>query len=249
MQWNTDLYDHKHSFVSKYGEDLIKLLAPAEGERVLDVGSGTGHLAEIMRAMGAIVTGIDASAEMIVRARERYPHVQFELMSADDFQLQGQFDAVFSNATLHWVLNKEAAIECIYRVLKPGGRFVAELGGRGNVANIITALQSALCKYGFDDVAAKEIWCFPSLAEYASLLEQQGFRVAYAAHFDRETPLQDDDGIRNWLTQFAQPYLQGLTNSDINRVVREVEQQIKPTNLKNNQWFADYVRLRVMAEK
>lgn len=249
MKWNTELYDHKHSFVAKYGEDVIKLLDPREGERVLDVGCGTGHLAEIIRAMGAEVMGIDASEEMVAKAREKYPHIRFEQMSAAGFDLPEQFDAVFSNATLHWVLDKEKAAECIYRALKPGGRFVAELGGKGNVATIVTALQQSLKNQGYAENAERQVWYFPSLAEYSTLLEQKGFRVIYAIHFDRETPLQDHDGIRNWITMFGQPFLQGLNDNAIGRIVREVEQQIKPTNFKNNQWFADYVRLRIVAVK
>lgn len=249
MKWNTPLYDNNHDFVSKYGEDVIKLLAPEEGELILDLGCGTGDLAALINQAGARVIGLDNSAEMIHAARQKYPHIQFDIKPADDFAYETKFDAVFSNATLHWVLEYEKAVRCIYNALRPGGRFVAEFGGKGNVANIVTALQQSLNKRGYAEIAAKPVWYFPSLSAYAQLLEQNGFRVVFAAHFDRDTQLKDDKGIRNWLQMFGQSYLQNINSGVIEAIMADVEEQIRETNFKDGSWYADYVRLRVMALK
>jgi len=249
MKWNTELYDQKHEFVSKYGKELFQLLAPKEGESILDIGCGTGDLTNEISKAGAQVIGIDNSEEMIRKARIKYPQLQFLIKSADDFSFNNKFDALFSNAALHWVLEKEKAISCIYDSLKTGGRFVAELGGKGNVNNIVSALRNSLRIHGAPDAANKEVWYFPTLSEYTSLLENQGFRVTWAAHFDRETLLNDKEGLRNWLIMFGKPFLEGLSSELIKQILVEVEQQARPTNFRKNKWFADYVRLRVCAIK
>lgn len=249
MKWNSQLYDRKHDFVSKYGEELVELLAPKEGERILDLGCGTGDLSDLISRNGATVTGLDNSPEMIEAARKKYPTIQFDIASADDFHVTEKFDAVFSNATLHWVLNFEAAVKCIYASLKPGGRFVAELGGKGNVSRIVTALTSTLQEYGAPDAANKEVWYFPSLSEYACVLEQNGFRVVWAAHFDRPTELKDEDGIRNWLRMFGWNYLQDLDEQTLQKILTAVEEQIRPSNFHDARWYADYVRLRIVATR
>lgn len=249
MKWDTNLYDQKHNFVSKYGEAVIGLLSPKEGEDILDIGCGTGDLTEKINKLGANITGIDNSEEMIKKANDKYPHLKFILKSADNFNFEKKFDSIFSNAALHWVLEKEKAVQCIYDSLKKGGRFVAEFGGKGNVSNIVSALKNSLRKHGAFDAANKTIWYFPSLSEYASLLEKKGFRVTWAAHFDRETLLEDKNGIRNWIHMFGKPFLENLDVKIIDQILTDVEEQVKSTNYKNDHWFADYVRLRIMAVK
>lgn len=249
MKWDAGLYDHQHGFVSKYGEDIVKLLAPRPGETILDLGCGTGDLANLIAGYGSQVTGMDYSADMIAAAREKYPHIPFDQGSASEFVYDSPFDAVFSNATLHWVLPYKEAVTCIYHALKPNGRFVAELGGKGNVANIINALQSQLRKQGYDALADTPVWYFPSLSEYCSLLEKNGFRVVFAAHFDRETLLDTADGVKNWIRMFGKSFLQEIAAEEVDAIVTEVEEMIRPSNFKNGQWFADYVRLRFIAIK
>ncbi|MEZ4773554.1 MAG: methyltransferase domain-containing protein [Bacteroidia bacterium] len=249
MNWNTNLYDQKHDFVSMYGEALIDLLKPKEGEIVLDLGSGTGDLAALISKSGARVVGMDSSEEMVKKSKEKYPGLDFGTGFAEDFHFEEKFDAVFSNATLHWVLEKEKAVDCIYGCLKEGGRFVAELGGRGNVQNIVSAIRNSLKKRGYENAANRQIWYFPSLSEYTSLLENKGFRVTWAAHFDRDTLLKDNDGIRNWIYMFGKSFFEDVDNNLIPQILTEVEEQLRPTNFKNNQWYADYVRLRVVAVK
>lgn len=249
MKWNANLYDQKHDFVSKYGEGVIELLDPKEEELILDLGCGTGDLAELIRKKGSAVIGLDSSVEMIETARKKYPDIQFDIQSADDFHYDQIFDAVFSNATLHWVLEAEKVVRCIYQALKPGGRLVAEFGGKGNVANIVNALKIALANNGYEERAQKPVWYFPSLAAYATLLEQNGFRVVHASHFDRPTHLKGDNGIQNWLQQFGQPYLHDVNPELMKAILNDVESEIRPTNFKEGSWYADYVRLRVVAIK
>ncbi|WP_026462517.1 class I SAM-dependent methyltransferase [Adhaeribacter aquaticus] len=250
MKWNTNLYDNKHEFVSQYGQDVVELLSPKEGELILDLGCGTGDLAAVIRDRKATVIGIDSSPDMIETASKKYPDIQFEVKSATDFTYEQKFDAIFSNATLHWVLDYKKAIACIYDNLKEnGGRFVAEFGGKGNVASIIDALKSTLRNKGYISNAEKTVWYFPSLPAYTSLLEEAGFRVTFAAHFDRPTLLQDGHGLKNWLRMFATSYLAGLSNDVVETVLQDVEDQLRETNLKDGAWYADYVRLRVVASK
>ena len=249
MKWDSGLYDHKHDFVSKYGEDLIEILNPKLGEEILDLGCGTGDLAEKISAKGAHVTGIDSSKEMIEAARQKYPSIDFEIQSATSFSFDKKFDAVFSNAALHWIPEKEKVVKQVYECLKPGGRFVAELGGKGNVGKIIDALKGALARHGFFKQSQIQTWYFPSLSEYASLLEANDFRVTSASHFDRETELKDSHGIINWLRMFGRSYLEDISDREVSQILEEVEQQLRSSNFRDGKWFADYKRLRIVALK
>ena len=250
IKWDSNLYDNKHDFVFKYGEDLINLLQPVKGERILDLGCGTGYLSNLIAASGAIVTGIDSSADMISKAKETYPGIDFSVQSATEFVSANGFDAIFSNAVLHWIKEKEQAIDCMFRNLKENGRLVLEMGGKRNVERIIEALRSTLLKYGFTKQAAVEQWYFPSLSEYTGLLEKRGFRVTYAAHFNRETELKNTEhGVREWLKMFGASYLQNIDETILDRILTEVEKKLRVTHFREGKWFADYKRLRVVAVK
>jgi trans-aconitate 2-methyltransferase len=248
--WNAGLYDDKHSFVFKYGEDLVDALSPQIGERILDLGCGTGYLASVIASSGATVVGIDSSLEMVAKAKLQYPELEFKVQSATEFYFDEPFDAVFSNAVLHWVLRKEMAIDCMYRNLKRSGRIVLEMGGKYNVEKIVTALKTSLIKHGFAENAAIPLWYFPSLSEYTSLLEKRGFRVTYAAHFNRETKLNDtEDGIKDWVKMFGSTFLKGIDEAVVDTILDEVQDALKPTQYRNGEWYADYKRLRVIAIK
>jgi trans-aconitate 2-methyltransferase len=250
ISWNTSLYDNKHDFVFKYGEYLVQMLTPQEGERILDVGCGTGYLTNLIAASGAMVTGMDSSVDMIAKAKNEYPHLPFKVASVTGFQFEETFDALFSNAVLHWVTEKEKAIACMYNNLKPGGRLVLEMGGKGNVAKIVGALRTALVKHGFTTNANREPWYFPSLSEYTGLLEKQGFRVTYAAHYDRETELKDtQQGIKDWVHMFGGAFLEGLNADQTAAILEEAQETLRQTQYRNNKWYADYKRLRVVAIK
>ncbi len=249
-KWNASLYDDKHSFVSKYGEDLVQMLNPKTGEKILDLGCGTGYLTQLICESGAQVIGIDNSREMIDKAQHQYPGIDFRIMNAEAFDFTESLDAIFSNATLHWVLDKQRVIESMFDSLKKGGRLVLEMGGKANVDGIIAALQQILLKRGYIKEAGIKIWYFPSLSEYASLLESKGFTVGFAALFDRETKLQDsENGMKDWLKMFGGAFFKGINGNDLIMILEEIQEVLKPTHFREGNWYADYKRLRITATK
>lgn len=245
-RWNTTLYESNHAFVWQFGEDLLKLLSPQPGERILDLGCGTGQLTAKIALAGAEVMGIDRDPQMIEKASLNYPHIQFAVADARNFHVQ-PVDAVFSNAVLHWIPEPDAVVRCIKQALKPGGRFVAEFGGKGNIKAIATAIESVLEASGYATPQTIP-WYFPSIGEYATVLEQQGFDVIYAVLFDRPTPLEHSDaGMANWIQMFASRFLTGSEEQQT-QVIQAVEQRLKPTLYQDGKWWADYRRIRVVAQ-
>ncbi|AIE59133.1 class I SAM-dependent methyltransferase [Bacillus methanolicus] len=247
--WNAHLYDSKHSFVSKFGEDLIELLAPKKGEYILDLGCGTGDLAYKLNKLGVNVIGIDKSENMVDQAKKKYPHIKFEVQDALNLDYHCEFDAVFSNATLHWVKPPKQALICIYKALKQDGRFVAEFGGKGNVKIITDEILNQFEKLGIEFKAELFPWYFPSIGEYSTLMEEVGFRVIFAQHFDRLTPLDGDHGIRNWIQMFGNSMFEGLTEETKDFIITKVENNLKGVLFQNGGWFADYKRIRVIGIK
>lgn len=247
--WDVERYDRSFGFVSSYGRGLTSLLAPVPGERVLDLGCGTGGLAAELAELGIEVRGIDADAAMIARARAEHPQVEFEQADGHDFVLADPVDAVTSNAALHWMLDPSAVIARVRAALRPGGRFVAEFGGQGNVARIRSAVREAAAAAGVDPTRLGSPWFFPSPAEYATLLEGGGFRVRLVEHFDRPTPLDDcPDGIVDWLRMFGAGLLAGVPTERREQVMHGAAERCRPALLRDDRWYADYVRLRVWAE-
>lgn len=248
MQWDSDLYKEKHAFVYKYGEDVLQLLAPQSGERILDVGCGTGDLTQLIANAGAKPVGIDSSADMIISASARFPGVEFKVANAADFYFEEQFDAIFSNAALHWVRDAEGAVICMSRVLKPGGRFVVEMGGKGNIAHLTAGIAEAV----------REIACvepdhgrhYPSLSEYTSLLEQHGMVVSAAWLFERPTVLADGErGLRNWINQFEQAVFKDFSDARREAIISLAEVKLRDRLFRDGNWVADYKRLRIVAHK
>lgn len=249
-KWNARLYDDRHGFVFKFGEDVVRLLNPGLGERILDLGCGTGYLTNLIAQAGARVIGIDSSPAMIDRARAAYPDLEFRVMSVTSLRFDLPFDAVFSNAVLHWVLDKETAVDNIWHALRPGGRLVLEMGGKGNVDDILVASRKVLTRHGYYSNAATQVWYFPSLSEYTTLLEHHGFRVSFAAHFDRPTKLQDtESGIKDWIRMFCNAFLADIPANDVESILEEIQDTLKPTRYNNHTWTADYKRLRIEAFK
>ncbi len=246
--WDASLYDQKHAFVYAYGKDLIPLLQPQPGELILDLGCGTGHLTHTVAQTGAHVIGIDSSASMIATAQRSYPQLEFHVADARDFAFATPFDAIFSNATLHWIKEADQVVRCIVACLKPGGRFVAEFGGKGNVATITTALRQSIRDLLHNDVEFG--WYFPTIGEYASLLEKHGLDVRSALLFDRPTPLEDGEmGLRNWIQMFGERVLRDVPGDMKQQVLARTEDITRDRLYNNGRWTADYTRLRVAAYK
>jgi trans-aconitate methyltransferase len=182
---------------------------------------------------------------MIAQARQNYPKLKFVLSDARDFRFETPFDAVFSNAALHWIPEAERVAESVARSLKPGGRFGLEMGVKGNIATITEAIDSVLREMGREP---RNPWYFPSLAEYATLLERHGFEVAYASTFDRWNRLEHPErGLREWLEMFAGPWFEGIAAEECAEAYRRVEERVRGKLWRDGAWWADYKRLRVLA--
>ena len=224
---------------------MVELLQPRAGERILDLGCGDGFLTERLVALGCKVVAVDASPEQVEGARRR--GLDARVARAEALPFAGEFDAVFSNAVLHWVKDAEGAIAAVHRALRPGGRFVAELGGAGCVAAIRAAIGEVFARRGLD-AAAFDPWFFPSAEAYAALLEQGGFAVGTIALFPRPTPLPGD--VSAWLLTFAQPFLAALPTGERTDAVAEIREALRPALFDAaSGWTADYVRLRFAATK
>ena len=249
-QWKPSLYNEKHSFVYQYGESLIALLDPQEEERILDIGCGSGQLTAIIHKSAKDVIGMDASPDMIADAQSKFPSITFQVGDAANFTFKEKFDAIFSNATLHWVKDAKGAIQCMYENLKPGGRMVVEFGGKGNVQTIVKQLRDSLQNRGYIKQAALDLWYFPSIGVYTTTLEAAGFRVRFAEHYDRPTELADENsGIKDWISMFGGAFFENVNSEHIEEIKNEVQEKIKSQCLINGKWYADYKRIRVVAIK
>ncbi|SHJ28269.1 class I SAM-dependent methyltransferase [Aquimarina spongiae] len=248
--WKPELYNEKHAFVYQYGEDLIQLLDPKKDQRILDLGCGSGQLTSKINEFAKETIGIDKSAEMIADAKSKFPDIKFEIADASNFGFSEKFDAIFSNATLHWVKDYKNAIRCMYENLNPNGKIVLEFGGKGNVQTIVHALRDSLNKRGYVKQSNLDLWYFPSIGEYTTALESAGFRVLFAQHYDRPTELADEhSGIKDWLSMFAESFFTGVAENHIEEIKNEVQENTKKQCLINQKWFADYKRIRIVARK
>ena len=241
--WDARLYGETARYVSDLGAPLVELLAPQPGERILDLGCGDGALTEKIVASGADVLGVDASEAMVREARARGLHA--EVVGAYELAFESEFDAVFSNAAMHWMKRPDEVIRRVRRALRPGGRFVSEFGGEGNVRTPCRALREALTSRGIDYDALNP-WYFPSDSEYRARLQAHGFAVEHIELFDRWTPIPGD--LAEWLGNFGHTFLSGLSENDRQAVVDEVAAAVR-SKLCDDQgrWAIDYVRLRFAA--
>jgi trans-aconitate methyltransferase len=241
--WGAEKYEKNARFVSDMTSDVMRWLAPKRGEHILDLGCGDGVLTEKLVKAGADVVGVDNSEPLLEAARGRGLNVHFKDGQALDFG--AEFDAVFSNAALHWMTRAEDVVKGVARALKKGGRFVAEFGGHGNIAAIVTALRATAIQHGKDPALAAG-WYYPTPAEYRALLEANGFSVDKIGLFPRPTPLPT--GLRGWLSTFRESYFGQWPESERERIISEIENLLAPAlRDKAGNWTADYVRLRVAA--
>ncbi len=248
--WKVNLYNQKHAFVYQYGEELIQFLDPKPNEFILDLGCGTGHLTSEISKFGAMVIGMDSSDEMIADAQSNFPDLEFFIKDAANYMFDKPFDAIFSNAVLHWVLDAENAILSMNKNLKTGGRLVLEFGGKGNVETIIKSVKKSLKERGYLKNSTIENWYFPSISEYTSLLEKNGFEVELAHLFDRPTELADNEnGIKDWIEMFGSSFFIDIPEQDKNEILEEVQNNIRSSCYKDGKWYADYRRIRILARK
>ncbi|WP_420347260.1 class I SAM-dependent methyltransferase [Pelagibius sp.] len=243
QHWDPDRYTKNAGFVAELGAPLLDLLQPAKGERVLDLGCGEGALTAKIAAAGAAVVGIDSSPEQVAAARAR--GLDARVMNAEALTFEAEFDAVLSNAALHWMRNPDAVLHGVAAALKPGGRLVAEMGGQGNVETIVNALFAALEARGIDPRGAFP-WYFPAPQAYQSKLEAAGFAVESIALIPRPTPLPGEIG--GWLETFAESFLKQVPAGERPVLIAEVAERLRPTLCDSQgRWSADYVRLRFVA--
>jgi len=249
-KWDAELYDGKHAFVWELAKDLVPLLGPKAGERILDIGCGTGHLTAEIAATGAEVIGLDRSDEMVREARKKFPGIRFEVMDGRELPFAEEFDGVFSNATLHWIKEPERVIAGIARALRPGGRFVAEFGGKGNIAGLMAAVKEACGKLELKFGKEMQPWYFPSVGEYARLLEKHGLEVREAALFDRPTPLEDEErGLRTWMEMFGGAILKQVPEEKRAALLEGTKRAAREELFREGRWVLDYRRLRIVAQR
>jgi len=250
--WDTEAYAANGRFVANLASDVVALLNPQPGEEILDLGCGDGALTEQLAATGAIVIGVDASPNMLAAARQRNLDsargLTFAHHDATALPYHHQFDAVFTNAALHWIpglSGQQAMLSGIHRALRPGGRFVAEMGGHGNIAAIRTALQATLAPFHIDAEAAAASF-YPSTTLYRRLLETIGFTVHSIDLIPRPTPLPN--GIESWLNTFRNGVLDQLNPTDRATAISNIVALLTPMLCDaDGNWTADYVRLRFHA--
>ena len=248
--WDAKLYDEKHAFVWEKARGLVELLAPRPSERILDLGCGTGHLTAEIASRGANVQGIDRSAEMIAEARRQHPDLKFEIADATELAFDEEFDAVFSNAVLHWIHEPENVIRGVAKALRPNGRFVAEFGGRGNIARLVAAVTRAWKAFGIEGRPGDYPWYYPGVSEYATLLEKHDLEVREAVLFERPTRLDDGErGLAVWLQMFWQNALGRVPGERQEELLREIERQARGELFREGVWELDYRRLRILARK
>ena len=243
--WDASLYADNGRFVALLAEPLVQALNPKAGESILDLGCGDGYLTQRLAASGAIVLGVDSSPQMVAAAKER--GVDARCVSGEALPFDQQFDAVFSNAALHWMSDHDAVLQGVHRALKPGGRFVAECGGQGNIAAIRVALLAVLTPRGISPERIENNYFF-SPAEYRARLQSHGFLVDEISLIPRPTPLPS--GMAGWLETFRSSVLALLPAAERPDAIEQIVALLKPVLCdQEGNWVADYVRLRFLARR
>ncbi|MCM1539330.1 MAG: methyltransferase domain-containing protein [bacterium] len=249
INWDGEKYTEDFSFVHRYGKSVTELIAACQNSTVLDLGCGNGALSKALWDKGYLVKGMDASRELLAIARKNYPELEFIEADATDFSLEDPVDVVFSNAVFHWIDKEKQRdmLQCVYHALKKDGEFVFELGGDGNNQLIHEALEHVFSEYGY---VYHMPFYFPTISEYATLLEHTGFRVTYAVLFDRPTELKGEDGLKDWIGMFVKtPFSVVKDEAEKMAMTDRAVERLREPLYQNGTWYADYVRLRMKAVK
>lgn len=245
QHWDPEIYQRDAGFVATLGAPLLELLAPVAGEAVLDLGCGDGTLTLRLQEAGCTVLGVDSSPEQVAAARAR--GLQAEVVDGHALSFHERFDAVFSNAALHWMLNPAAVLAGVARALKPGGRFIAEMGGAGNVESVVQAYAAEYAPLGVA-LETHNPWFFPDEARYAELLKAAGLEPVALQRFPRPTPLPGD--VSDWLNLMTQSFTSAVAPEARPALVARVRERLRASACDaEGRWTLDYVRLRIVARK
>ena len=248
ITWDAKGYSERFSFVHEYGESVMDLLTVKSGARVVDLGCGNGALTAKLADRGYRVTGIDASGEMIARARAAHPELAFRCEDALSFSLDEPADAIFSNAVFHWIDKdkQDALIANVARNIAVGGELVCEFGGFGCGEAVHSALERCFEERG---LAYPRVFFFPTVGQYAPMLERHGLRVEFAALFDRPTPQKSADGLTDWIEMFIKKPFEGMAPRMKAEIVDEVNAMLRDKLCVNGVWVIDYVRIRLRCRR
>lgn len=248
IKWDAKGYTDNFSFVHQYGEGVMELLTAAPGSLVVDLGCGNGALSEKLKEKGYRVLGLDASPEMIETARGLHPDMDFRPADATEFTLEEKADAIFSNAVFHWIDSEkqEQLAKNLSAQLKPGGQLVCEFGGKGCAASVHAALRAGFEKRGLPYL---QPFYFPTIGEYAPLLEKYGLRVEYAVLFDRPTEQKTEDGLADWIRMFVKKAFENVPQETAREIIDEAVEASRDKLFVNGKWIVDYVRIRIRARK
>ncbi|EEC45129.1 predicted protein [Phaeodactylum tricornutum CCAP 1055/1] len=249
QEWDVDRYQGQHSFVWKLGSSLLELIQVSDGQRILDVGCGSGELTQALShlAKNLVVTGMDADPDMVAKARQQFPSCDFFQGDMRNFEVPEPVDVLFSNAALHWIPAKDAgrAVACMAKALRPGGQLVVEFGGKGNVERVVQSTLQVL-----QLPASTTPWNFPSISEYTTLLEENGMEVSAATLFDRPVVLKDGEaGLSNWLRMFGSTFFKGQSDEEIDSILVQINDLLRSELFNGTDWTVDYRRIRIVAKK
>lgn len=245
MKWNVDKYKHNADYVPILGQDLLNLLSPKPKEKILDIGCGNGELTKKISQFNCSVYAIDNSPQMVKAAKNN--GINAQVLDAQKMNFNNKFNAVFSNAALHWMKNPNAVISNVYQALKTNGRFCAEFGAKNNIKTIVDAIYAQLQNLNLNGDNYNP-WYFPDETEYRLKLEKNGFKVVEISVFERPTTLPTN--LVGWLDTFATPFMQDIPTEKKSSFMQAIENTLaSKLRNKNNNWIADYVRCRFLAKK
>ena len=248
IKWNAQNYTDNFSFVHKYGEGVMELITAAPGSFVVDLGCGNGALTEKLQEKGYRVLGVDASVDMLEKAKTMHPNLEFMAGDATGFELREKADVIFSNAVFHWIDadKQEKLIENVAKQLKIGGELVCEFGGKGCAEMVHASLEKNFAKRGLSYL---RVFYFPTIGQYAPILEKYGFRVEYAVLFDRPTVQQTENGLEDWIRMFNKKPFEGMDPAMMQEIIDETVEELKSKLFVDGKWIVDYVRIRFRAVK